>query len=193
METSTSYYSCEELGDLGLAAFGTDVLISRKASIHAADRVYIGNHVRIDDFVVITCGPDAEVRIGNHVHIAAHAALFGCGGIILEDFVCASGRTSIYSTTDDYSGEVLTNPTVPEEFTRVTRKPVILRRHVVVGAGSVVLPGVTIGEGCATGAMTLINRDLEPWGIYTGVPACLSRPRSRHLLTLESKLQDQEG
>jgi galactoside O-acetyltransferase len=184
----TAYYSSEELGALGFAACGTDVLVSRKASIYNPEQIRVGNHVRVDDFVVLTCGPDEEVRIGDHVHLAAHAALFGGGGILIEDFVTVSGRTSIYSVSDDYGGDVLTNPTIPSRLTRVIRQRVVLRRHVVVGAASVVLPGVTIGEGSATGAMTLVNRDLDPWGIYVGIPARLLRPRSRELLTLEADL-----
>jgi acetyltransferase-like isoleucine patch superfamily enzyme len=188
----TAYYSSEELDALGLAVHGTDVLVSRKASIYCPEHIHIGNHVRVDDFAVLTCGPDEEIRIGDHVHVAAHAALFGGGGIVIEDFVTVSGRTSIYSASDDYSGDVLTNPTVPAQFTGVIRQRVVLQRHVVVGAGSVVLPGVTIGEGSATGAMTLVNRNLNPWGIYVGIPAQLLRPRSRALLTYEAELRLRE-
>jgi len=189
----TSYYSREELPSLGLASCGVDVLISRKTSLYAPERLHVGNHVRIDDFVVITCGQDQHVRIGDHVHVAAHAALFGDGGIVLEDFVGVSGRTSIYSATDDYGGDVLTNPTVPPHLKRVIRGRVLLCRHVVVGAGSVILPGVTVGEGSATGAMTLVNGDLDPWGIYVGVPARLLRPRSRGLLACEAELDALEA
>jgi acetyltransferase-like isoleucine patch superfamily enzyme len=193
MAQLTSYYSSDELGGLGLASCGADVLISRNAAIYRADRISVGNHVRIDDFVLLTGADGAEVRIGDHAHIAAHAALFGAGGLVIEDFVGVSGRTSIYSTTDDYGGDALTNPTVPAQFTRVIRQRVVLRRHVVVGTGSIVLPGVTIGEGSVTGAMTLVNRDLDPWGIYVGVPARLLRPRSRGLLAREAQLHALEA
>lgn len=186
--TSTSYYSRDELPDLGLASFGDDVLISRNACIYAADRVHVGSHVRIDDFVLIAGGSSADVLIGNHVHVAAHAALFGGGGLVIEDFVGVSGRTSVYSVTDDYGGEVLTNPTVPGEFKRVISAPVVLRRHALVGAANVILPGVTMGEGAATGAMSLVTHDLDAWGMYVGVPARFLRHRSRDLLALEHAL-----
>ena len=192
MNSVTNYYSGDELRDLQLASCGTDVLVSRKASIYGPEHVHIGDHVRIDDFVVIAGGPDQDVVLGNHVHVAAHAALYGGGGLVLGDFVGVSGRSSVYSVTDNYDGTVLTNPTVPDEYKRVIRARVVVGRHVVMGAGSVVLPGVTIGEGCATGAMTLVNRDLEPWGIYIGVPARLLKARSRNLLALESALLAEE-
>ena len=189
----TSYYTQDEILGLGLGACGDDVLISRKTSIYAPERLFIGSHVRIDDFVLIACGSGEGIRMGNHVHVAAQVALFGDGGIVLEDFVGVSGRSSIYSATDDYGGDVLTNPTVPEHLKRVIRRRVVLGRHVVVGAGSTILPGVTIGEGSATGAMTLVNSDLEPWGIYVGAPARLLRPRARGLLKGEIELQTLEA
>ena len=149
--------------------------------------------MRIDDFALITCAADRIVNLGDHVHIAAHAALYGGGGIVLGDYVGVSGHSSIYSVTDDYGGLMLTNPTVPARFTSVIRKQVVLQRHVVLGAGSIVLPGVTIGEGSATGAMTLVTHDLEPWGLYVGAPARRLRPRSRQLLTMEAELHALES
>lgn len=193
MSARTGFHLPEELESLGLASWGDDVLISRRASVYGASRVHVGDHVRIDDFAVITAGPDERVRIGSHVHIAAHSALYGGGGITLDDFVTVSGRTSIYSVTDDYGGEVMTNPTVPHEYTRVVRRRVRVGRHVVIGAGCVVMPGVTIGEGSAIGAMTFVPHSLEPWGVYIGVPARLLRARSRLLLSLEEALVAEEA
>ena len=192
MSDPAPYLSRDELGRLGLASCGREVRISRRASIHCPDRIRVGSHVRIDDFVVVTGGLDEAVNLGDHVHIAAHAALYGGGGITIEDYVTVSGRSSVYSVTDDYGGEVMTNPTVPEEFTGVIRRPVVLCRHVVLGAGSIVLPGVQVGEGSAIGAMTLVNRSLEPWGIYVGVPARRLRARSRDLLALAASLAARE-
>jgi dTDP-4-amino-4,6-dideoxy-D-glucose acyltransferase len=187
MEPLHAYLSDEELDALGLTHRGADVRVSRKASVYGAEWLSAGDHVRIDDFALVSCG-EPGVRLGDHVHIAAHAALYGGGGIVVEDFVTVSGRSSLYSVSDDYGGEVMTNPTVPERFTGVQRSPVTLERHVVIGAGCVVLPGVTVGEGSTTGAMTLVNRDLPAWGMYVGVPARLLRPRSRGLLALEAEL-----
>ena len=42
-----------------------------------------------------------------------------------------------------------------------------------VGAGTVVMPGVTIGEGALVGANSLVDRNLKPWGIYHGNPVKL--------------------
>ena len=66
-------------------------------------------------------------------------------------------------------------------------------RHVIVGTGSTILPGVKLGEGCAVGAMSLLNRDAEPWGIYHGIPARRRGERSRELLSLCEKLESERG
>ena len=58
---------------------------------------------------------------------------------------------SIYSSSDDYSGGAMTNPTVPEQFTHFDCANVTVGRHVIIGAGSVVLPGITLREGPAFG------------------------------------------
>ena len=52
-----------------------------------------------------------------------------------------------------------------------------------------VFPGVTLNEGAACGAMTLVNRDLDPWTINTGIPVNRSRPRKKGLLEKVKSLQ----
>jgi acetyltransferase-like isoleucine patch superfamily enzyme len=96
---------------------------------------------------------------------------------------------SIYSSTDDYSGDTLTNPTVPDELTGVTSAPVTVGRHAIVGAGAVILPGVTIGTGTAVGALSLVRRDVADFTVVGGVPARILGERSRRLLELEQRLR----
>ena len=90
-----------------------------------------------------------------------------------------------YSSNDDYSGAHITNATIPREYTQVDDRDVVLGRHVIIGSGTVILPGVTIGEGTAVGALSLVNRPLEPFGIYAGSPLKRIKPRSNRLLELE--------
>ena len=169
---------------MGFAHVGRDVRISDKASFYGASRISIGDHTRIDDFCVLSAG-DGGIEIGRYVHIAAFCSLFGAGRIALRDFSGLSSRVSIYSSSDDYSGRVMTNPTVPAKYTGVKTAEVILERHVIVGSGSVVLQGVCLAEGVAVGALSLVNRSCEPFGIYAGQPARRIKERSRDLLKLE--------
>lgn len=185
-----SFYSEDELKTLGLAGFGTDVRISRKASIYGSGRLVIGNHVRIDDFCVLSAG-EGGIEIADNVHIAVYSSLIGAGKITIGDFANLSSRVSIYSSNDDYSGKHLTNPTVLARFTNVTRENVSIGRHVIVGSGTVVLPSAQLEEGAAVGALSLVKGRCQSFGIYAGVPARRIGERSRDLLELEKQLRCQ--
>lgn len=179
-----SFYSMDELNQLGFANIGQDVLISRKASIYSADKISIGNNVRIDDFCILS----GKISIGNYIHIAAYTALYGGNkGITVLDFANISSRISIYSISDDYSGETMTNPMISDKFKNVQSEAVTIERHVIVGSGCVILPGVTLKEGSAFGAMTLINRSSEPWSINAGIPFKKIKDRSKELLKFEER------
>lgn len=182
-----AFLSRLQLEQIGFAEVGEDVLISDKASIYNPARICLGHHVRIDDFCVLAAGVGG-IRIGNYVHIAVGCILIGAGEIVFSDFAGLSSRVSIYSSSDDYSGRSLTNPTVPDEYKLVSHKPVFLGRHVIVGSGSVILPGVTLEEGVAIGALSLVTKNCAAFGIYSGNPARRLKERQRGLLELESKL-----
>ena len=79
-----------------------------------------------------------------------------------------SHGVKIYTKSDDYSGKFLTNPTVPEEYTSKKTGSVILGKHAIIGSNSIVLPGVTIGEGTAVGALSLVTKSLGEWGVFFG-------------------------
>lgn len=187
-----SFYSRSELDSIGFRAVGEDVLVSRRASFYGVDRICLGNHVRIDDFCVLSAG-EGGIVLGDYIHVAVYSSMIGQGRITLEDFVNVSSRVAIYSSNDDYSGGAMTNPMVPVEYTNVQAAAVLVGRHAIVGSGSVVLPGVSIGEGVAIGALSLVNRDCLPFGIYVGAPAKLVKERKRDLLDLERRLRVQNG
>ena len=182
-----AYLGQQDLRRLGFRRLGSGVLLSDKASVHGAERIEIGDNTRIDDFCVLSAG-EGGISIGRHVHVAVYTSLIGAGRITIEDFANLSSRISIYSSNDDYSGEYMTNPTVPAEYTNVTRLPVTIGRHAIVGSGSVVLPGVTIHAGVAIGALSLVRSDCDAFGIYAGVPAKRIGDRKRGLLEHEASL-----
>lgn len=180
----TSFYSKKEIADLGFKSYGENIQISRKASIYGAENMVIGNNVRVDDFCVLS----GNVILGDYIHIAVYSALFGGKvGIEMEDFSGLSSRCIIYAQSDDYSGKTLTNPTVPEEYVELIEGRVVLRKHVIIGSGTTILPGVEIGEGSAVGSMSLVNKTLGEWGIYAGIPCQYKKERSKKLLELEKE------
>lgn len=178
--------SREAIERMGFASVGDSVQISDRASFYGTARIALGSNVRIDDFCVLSAGIGG-ISIGQHVHIAVYSSLIGAGEIALSDFCNISSRVSIYSSNDDYSGSTMTNPTLPSEYTGVTHADVFLGKHVIVGSGSVILPGVTLEEGVAVGALSLVTRNCKAFGIYAGNPARRVKERKRDLLELEQR------
>ena len=176
-----------QLEAMGFAGLGEDVLISDAARIYNAAQITIGSHVRIDDFCILSAG-SGGIHIGKHIHISCFTSLIGKESIRLGDFASLSTRVSVFSSSDDYSGEFMANPTVPERFRRVQHGAVSISRHAIIGSGSIILPGVTVGEGASAGAMTLIAHDLDAFAMYVGIPARKTGERKRDLLALEKKL-----
>lgn len=182
----SSFYSDQELKEIGFKSIGENVLISKKTSFYGVNNMSIGNNVRIDDFSILS----GKITIGNNVHIAAYVSLFaGDAGIEIGNYAGISSRSVVYATTDDYSGEYLTNPTVPDKYKNIINHNVTLEDHSLIGTGCTILPGVTVGEGVSVGAMSLINKDLEEWSIYVGTPCKKIKDRSKRLLELAEEYE----
>lgn len=182
------YFSDEQLVDFGFKKVGNNVRIAKNCTIIGQGNIELGNNVRIDGYCSIIAAGDGFAKIGSFVHIAGYCGIYAGKGVVLEDFSGLSAGVRIYTGTDDYSGRTLTNPTVPKKYTGVTSGPVTLQRHVIIGTGSVILPGIRANEGAAVGALSLITKDLEAWSIYGGTPARKLRDRSKDLLEIEKQL-----
>ena len=185
-----SFLSDKELSDLSFESIGENVKISHKASIYGAEKISLGNNVRIDDFCILSAG-QGGILIGSFIHIAAYSSIIGKARIELKNFSNISARVSIYSSSDDFTGQWMTNPTVPENFTGVEHAPVLIGKHVIVGAGSVILPGAILEAGVAVGALSLVKGRCLEFGVYVGSPARRVSERKRHLLELEQQLRQE--
>lgn len=171
---------------------GKNVRIYPLTKILNPEVVSIGDNVIIDDFVFIMGGQETE--IGSYVHIACFCSITGGGKFVMEDFSGLSGGCRIYTGTEDFSGSSLTNPTIPNEFRNAIRSFVTIRKHAILGANVVVLPGVTIGEGAAIGACSLVTKDIEPWTISVGNPVKVLRERPKEkILEMEQRLHEIYG
>ena len=177
-----AFLSPEQLAGVGFKKVGKNVLISDKASIYNADQIEIGDNSRIDDF----CAVSGKVSLGRNVHVAVFCNLAGgTEGIVMEDFSGLAYGCHVFSQSDDYSGRTMTNPTVPTKYKDEIKKAVHIGRHCIIGACSVIFPGVTIAEGTSVGALSMVNESTEPWSIYVGSPARRLKARKRDLLELE--------
>lgn len=180
------YYSVEELKDFGFKEIGERVLISKKASIYTPSRIAIGHDVRIDDFCFLV----GNITIGSYIHLAPYVSIHGTGNgsVTMKDFSALSSYTTVYASSDDYSGNSITNPTVGEKYERLISSDIVIEKHAIVGLHSVILPNAYLAEGVALGAMSMLSKPTEPWGIYVGIPCKRVKERLKDCLEMEAEI-----
>ncbi len=130
------------------------------------ENIDFGKNIIIDDFVFIYA--KEKIKIGNYVHIALHSSITGGERVIIEDYSAISQGVRILTATDDFKDWGFGNSTVANNFRNINAGLIKISRFSIVGANSVVLPNVIIGEGAMIGANSVVTKDLEPWGIYIG-------------------------
>ncbi len=177
-------------------AQGKDTIIHSQAKIVFAEKIVLGHSVIIDDFVLFVGAENS--RVESFSHIGAHSSIIGGGIFEMQGFTGISQGCRIVTGTDEGRGDWLMGPAVPPQFRKVDRSHVILEKHVHLGTGCIVLPGVTLAEGTYVGANSLVTKDTEPWSIYVGSPARKIKPRPKdRILALEkeclTKCFDSEG
>lgn len=163
------YYSDQELKALNLLYCGKNVKISKDARIYFPETLSIDDNARIDDFCVIS----GDVTIGKYVHIAPYCLVNGHdGGVVFEDFSGIAMHVSVISTSDNYLGKGLTNPTTPRQYHKDNAAKVVLRKHCIVGAYCLIMPGVDLAIGCSVGSHSCVDaKQTIPWKVYLGKPA----------------------
>lgn len=179
-----SFYTESEVGKIGFKSLGKNVLISKYARFYGVEKMQIGNNVRIDDFCILS----GKIFLGNYIHISAFNALYGGAGIEIQDFSGISPRCTIFSVSDDFSGNFLIGPLINENYTNVTKGPVIIEKFVQIGANTVIMPNIKICEGAAIATLSFVNRNIEGWKIYGGIPVKFLKERSKKMIELAKEI-----
>jgi len=179
-----AFYTTDELNELGFKALGKNIKISTRAAIYRPEEMEVGDNVRIDDFCIVS----GKIKFGRNVHLAQFSNVSGgASGVVFDDFSGLAYGCHVFTGSDDYSGKTLTNATVPFEYKGHSEASIYLGRHVIIGTNSVIFPGVSLAEGTAVGALSMITKNTLPWSIYFGAPAKKIKDRKKDLLTLEQR------
>ncbi len=183
-----NYFSLNHLKSIGVKIHGNNIKISKLARIYNPSRLILHDNIRIDDFAILS--GRGNIEIGNYVHVGSQCSISSCSTIKLCDYTGISSGVKLFGSSDDFTGNFMTGPLVPSKFIRVTCGDIILNKHVIVGAGSIVLPNTILAEGTAVGSLSLINKNTEAWKIYAGTPAKIIKNREKKCLEYEKCLVD---
>ena len=172
-----------------LKSCGDNVIIGKTARIRYPELVEIGDNVIIDDFTYIS----TSLMIDSFVHISSGCKLIGGSSscIKISSFSTLSPNVVLAACSDDYISGIAT-PLVDKKY-KGNVSPGIIRldKHCIVGSNSTVLQDVILHEGAAVGAQSLVNKDLDAWSLFAGIPAKLLRKRDKAKIThLENKFTE---
>lgn len=150
---------------------GKDVKIYPTAKIVRPDCVEIGDNTRLCDFAFIH--PEGgTIKIGRYCDFEPYSLIWGAGKMTIGDFVNFGPGMKIMGNLYDYrEGDIMVG-TVEQTHAGIIAPELNIGDHVYFGADVTVLGSVhNIGEGALVGAQCLVNKDLDPWGVYVGSPA----------------------
>ena len=143
-----------------------DVKTFEYTKIIGLENIEFGKNIIIDDFVLIYA--KEKITIGNYVHIANFTSITGGNKLSIGNYAAISQGCRILTATDDFKEWGFGNSTLSNQYRNIKSAPITIGDFCIVGANSVVLPGVSIGEGTTVGANSVVTKSLEPWGIYVG-------------------------
>ena len=146
---------------------GKDVRIYNLAKIINPQYAEIDDHSIILDFTFIDA--KKSFKLGKYSCITWHCVLEGGAEISIGDRCFLGPGTKILGSTYEFNG-YFTSEHLPEGTHATRYGNINIENDAYIGANSVIMPGVTIGQGALVGSNTFVNKDLEPWGIYVGTP-----------------------
>ena len=146
---------------------GTDVVFYPLCKIIRSQNAEIDDYTRILDFSFIDAGK--SLKIGKHCMITWHTLIEGGANTKIGDRVFVGPGTKILTSTYEIHG-LYSAEFIPKETHRINYGDIKIEDDAYIGANCTIMPGVTIGEGAVVGANCLVNKNLEPWGIYVGTP-----------------------
>ena len=146
---------------------GKDVVLYPLAKMIRAQNAEIDDATRILDNVFIDAGK--ALKIGKYSMITWFSLIEGGATTVIGDRVFVGPGTKILTSTYKLHG-VFAAENLPENYQEIMYGDITIENDAYIGANCTIMPGVTIHEGAVIGANALVNKDVEPWGIYVGSP-----------------------
>lgn len=178
---------------------GENIFVGKKTNIRNRRHISVGNSVTFNDYVEIDALSQDGFICGNNVNVGKYTTIrctgsfkslgkgikignnFGCGdwcffgcagGIEIGDNVIIGQNVRFHAQNHNFY-----RTDIPIKEQGVTNKGIIIKNDCWIGAGTVILDGITIGNGSVIGANTLVNKDIEPYSVAVGNPVRIVKKR----------------
>lgn len=144
MELNNSYHEADEVRELFSKLTGAEV----DASLGLLPPFYT-------DF-------GKNIRVGRNVFINHACTFMDRGGITIEDNVLIGPKVNLIT---------INHPLDPAKRQSTISTPIVIKKNAWLGAGAMILPGVTVGENSIVSAGAIVTKDVPPNTVVAGVPA----------------------
>lgn len=155
-----------------LKKVGKNVVLERGVLVFHPEGISFGDHVYIGHNTILKGYHNSEFLIGDHTWIGQGCFMHSAGGIRIGRAVGIGPNVKIL--TSEHVDENLTQPVL---FQKLKFAPVVIEDGADIGIGSIILPGITIGEGAIVGAGSVVTKDVLPFTVVAGNPARMLRKR----------------
>ena len=133
-------------------------------------KLILDDHIALDPFIY--CASNLICR--NYVHLSANINIVGGSDsyLYIGNFCNISAGCNLCPGSSDFlSDNIISSPLLPKNIQSNIIKPIVIHDFVTIGLGTTVLSGIEIAEGTIIGANSFVNKDTEPWTLYSGCPA----------------------
>lgn len=142
------------------------VLIFHPENISLGNKVYVGHHTMLKGYY------KGEMTVGDGSWIGQSCFFHSAGNIYIGKAVGIGPFVKILTSVHQELDVDLPVLHQPLDFA-----PVVIHDGADIGIGSIILPGVTIGEGAIIGAGAVVTSDVSAYSVFAGVPAKFLRKR----------------
>lgn len=157
---------------------GTNVKIFGRLKIYGKGRIEIGNNSIIrsgissnplggNNCVIFSTGSSGIILIGNSVGIS-NCCIRSNVSVTIEDNVLIGGDCQIY---DNDMHSVFYEYRMQSIDTNIKSLPILIKKGAWIGAHSIILKGVTIGERSVIGAGSVVTKSIPSGELWAGNPA----------------------
>ena len=162
-------FAPEDFRRLGTnVVFELDVIVFHPEAISIGDNVYVGHQTILKGY------HRNEMVIGANTWIGQGCFFHSAGGIDIGEAVGIGPGVKILTST--HGDDRIDLPILHHD---VVFKRVVVADGSDVGVGSILLPGITVGEGAVVGAGSVVTRDVPPFAVVAGNPARVLRMRQK--------------
>ena len=158
----------------GARRFGSGVRIGAGVGFKHLETFECGDGVFLGAQAYLQGRFDGNFKIGNRVWIGPQS-YFDARDLVIEDDVGWGPGAKVLGSM--HTGVPVELPIIK---TDLVIRPVHIGAQADIGTNAVILPGVTIGKGSIVGAGAVVTRDVPPYAVVAGVPACFMKWREGH-------------